>query len=271
MRKKLLTLLLAWAVSMSALWAQTRQITGLVTDGKEPVIGSSVQVKGSSNGTATDVNGRYVLNVPADATTIIVKGVGFKTREVSIAGLSEINVTLEADNVNLNEMVVTAFGIERERKTLGYSQQKVSGDEMRKSGEQNFVQSLSGKAAGVLVQGSGGTPGASSKVLLRGNVTFNGNNQPLMVVDGVPIDNSTTQTTPGDYPFNSNLQGVNNSNRGIDINPEDIESVNILKGPAAAALYGVRAGAGAIIITTKKGKKGVKSFTVDVSSSVEMS
>ena len=271
MKKKLLTLLLAWTVSMSALWAQTRQITGLVTDGKEPVIGASVQLKGSSMGAVTDANGRYVLNVPADATAVIIKAVGLKTREVSIAGLSEINVKLDLDNVNLGEMVVTAFGIERERKTLGYSQQKVSGDEMRKSGEQNLVQSLSGKAAGVFVQGSGGTPGASSKVLLRGNATFTGNNQPLMVVDGVPIDNSTTQTTPGDYPFNSNLQGVNNSNRGIDINPEDIESVNILKGPAAAALYGVRAGAGAIIITTKKGKKGVKSFGVDFSSSVEIS
>lgn len=271
MRKKLLTLLLAWTVSVLTVWAQTRQITGLVTDGKEPVIGASVQVKGTSIGSVTDANGRYVLNIPADATTIVVKGVGLKTQEISVAGLSEINVKMVSDNVNLGEMVVTAFGIERERKTLGYSQQKVSGDELRKSGEQNMIQGLAGKAAGVYIQGSGGTPGASSKVLLRGNATFTGENQPLIVVDGVPIDNSTSQSVAGDYAFNMNLQGVNPSNRGVDINPSDIESMNVLKGPAAAALYGVRAGAGAIIITTKKGRKGTKSFSVDLNSSVEIS
>lgn len=271
MSKKLLSLLLAWTVSIAAVWAQNRQITGQVTDGKEPIIGASVSVKGTSIGTATDVNGRYSLTIPASAQTLLVKAVGMKSQEVSIAGLSEVNVKMAQDVVKLDETVITAFGIERERKTLGYSQQKVSGDELRKSGEQNMIQGLSGKAAGVFVQGSGGTPGASSKVLLRGNATFTGENQPLIVVDGVPIDNSTTQSTAGDNPFNSNLSGVNNSNRGVDINPDDIESMNVLKGPAAAALYGVRAGAGAIIITTKKGKKGTKSFSVDFNTSAEIS
>lgn len=258
-------------VSIAAVSAQNRQITGQVTDGKEPIIGASVSVKGTSIGTATDVNGRYTLTIPASAQTLLVKAVGMKSQELSIAGLSEINVKMGPDVVKLDETVITAFGIERERKTLGYSQQKVSGDELRKSGEQNMIQGLSGKAAGVFVQGSGGTPGASSKVLLRGNATFTGENQPLIVVDGVPIDNSTTQSTAGDNPFNSNLSGVNNSNRGVDINPDDIESMNVLKGPAAAALYGVRAGAGAIIITTKKGKKGTKSFSVDFNTSAEIS
>ena len=271
MSKKLLSLLLAWTVSIAAVWAQNRQITGQVTDGKEPIIGASVSVKGTSIGTATDVNGRYSLTIPASAQILLVKAVGMKSQEVSIAGLSEVNVKMAQDVVKLDETVITAFGIERERKTLGYSQQKVSGDELRKSGEQNMIQGLSGKAAGVFVQGSGGTPGASSKVLLRGNATFTGENQPLIVVDGVPIDNSTTQSTAGDNPFNSNLSGVNNSNRGVDINPDDIESMNVLKGPAAAALYGVRAGAGAIIITTKKGKKGTKSFSVDFNTSAEIS
>lgn len=271
MSRKLLSLLLAWMVSIAAVSAQNRQITGQVTDGKEPIIGASVSVKGTSIGTATDANGRYTLTIPASAQTLLVKAVGMKSQELSIAGLSEINVKMGPDVVKLDETVITAFGIERERKTLGYSQQKVSGDELRKSGEQNMIQGLSGKAAGVLVQGSGGTPGASSKILLRGNATFTGENQPLIVVDGVPIDNSTTQSTAGDNPFNSNLSGVNNSNRGVDINPDDIESMNILKGPAAAALYGVRAGAGAIIITTKKGKKGTKSFSVDFSTSAEIS
>ncbi len=271
MRKKLLTMLLAWMVSTLAGWSQTRQITGVVSDGKSPVIGASVHAKGTNTGTATDVNGRYVLSVPNEATVIIIKALGFKTQEVSIAGLSEIDVKLVQESIDLGEMVVTAFGIERERKTLGYSQQKVGGDEIRKSGEQNVIQGLSGKAAGVYVNGSGGTPGSSSKILLRGNATFTGNNQPLVVVDGVPIDNSTAQSTAGDYPFNQNLSGVNNSNRAVDINPDDIESINILKGPAAAALYGVRAGAGAIIITTKKGKKGTRTFGVDLGSSVEIS
>ncbi|MFY8110298.1 MAG: SusC/RagA family TonB-linked outer membrane protein [Bacteroidia bacterium] len=271
MSRKLLSLLLAWMVSIAAVSAQNRQITGQVTDGKEPIIGASVSVKGTSIGTATDVNGRYTLTIPASAQTLLVKAVGMKSQELSIAGLSEINVKMGPDVVKLDETVITAFGIERERKTLGYSQQKVSGDELRKSGEQNMIQGLSGKAAGVFVQGSGGTPGASSKVLLRGNATFTGENQPLIVVDGVPIDNSTTQSTAGDNPFNSNLSGVNNSNRGVDINPDDIESMNVLKGPAAAALYGVRAGAGAIIITTKKGKKGTKSFSVDFNTSAEIS
>lgn len=264
-------MLLAWMVSMAAVWAQNRQITGVVTDGKEPVIGASVSVKGTGIGTATDANGRYILTVPANAQSIVIKAMGMKTMEMNIAGLSEINVKLSNDVVKLDETVITAFGIERERKTLGYSSQKIGGDELRRSGEQNMIQGLSAKAAGVLVTGSGGTPGASSKVLIRGNVTFTGENQPLIVVDGVPIDNSTTQSVAGDYPFNENLQGVNNSNRGIDINPEDIESMNVLKGPAAAALYGVRAGAGAIIITTKRGKKGAKTFSVDFNSSVELS
>jgi outer membrane receptor protein involved in Fe transport len=237
MNKKLLVLFFCSMISVLTLWGQNRQITGVVSDGKDPVIGASVQVKGTTIGAVTDVNGRYILSVPNDATTIVVKGVGLKTQELSIAGLSEINVKMVQDNVNLGEMVVTAFGIERERKTLGYSQQKVSGEEIRRSGDQNMIQGLAGKAAGVYVQGSGGTPGASSKVLLRGNVTFTGSNQPLIVIDGVPIDNSTNQSVAGDYPFNANLQGVNSSNRGVDINPEDIESMNVLKGPAAAALY----------------------------------
>ncbi len=271
MRKKLLTLLLAWMVSMVTVWAQTRQITGLVSDRKEPIFGATVQVKGTAIGTVTNANGRYVLDVPTTATAVVIKSKGYKTIELSIAGQSEINAILIVDNENLDEMVVTAFGIEHERKTLGYSSQKIGGDDLKKSGEQNMIQGLAGKAAGVYVQGSGGTPGASAKVLLRGNVTFTGENQPLIVVDGVPIDNSTSQSVAGDYPYNANLQGVNSSNRGVDINPDDIESMNILKGPAAAALYGVRAGAGAIIITTKKGKKGAKSFSVDLNSSIEIS
>ncbi|WP_046247388.1 SusC/RagA family TonB-linked outer membrane protein, partial [Hymenobacter terrenus] len=173
------------------------------------------------------------------------------------------------DTKQLNEVVVTALGIERETKSLGFSTQQVQGDAVTQSGETNIVQGLAAKAAGVQVVGSAGVPGASSKILIRGNNSFIGDNQPLFVIDGIPLDNQTNVTEGADYPFNANLQGVANSNRAIDINPNDIETFNVLKGPAAAALYGSRAGNGAIIITTKRGKANQKA-TVSFRSEVEL-
>jgi len=275
MLKNLRILLLGILVSASTVQAQNRMITGLVTDGKEPVIGAVVSVKGTSIGTATDVTGKFSLLAPNTAKTLIVKYVGFKSKEVALdqatTGALNLEIALAQDVLRLEEAVVTALGVEKERRTLGYSAQSVGGDELRRSGEQNVIQSIAGKAAGVIVTGSGGTPGASSKIILRGNSTFTNENQPLLIVDGVPIDNSTNAMIPGDYPYNMGLQSVNQSNRGVDINPSDIESINILKGPAAASLYGVRAGSGAIIITTKKGHPGKKAFSVDLSSSMEIS
>ena len=176
---------------------------------------------------------------------------------------------MDPDVKKLDEVVITALGVSKEKKALGYSVSEVSGGDLVRSGETNIIQSLAVKAPGVQVIGSGGTPGASSKILIRGNSTFTGNNQPLIVVDGVPINNETDGTIGRDYPFNSNLSGVNNSNRAIDLNPEDIESVTILKGAAAAALYGVGAGNGAIVYTTKRGKatKG-KGVSVTFSTSI---
>ncbi len=170
----------------------------------------------------------------------------------------------------LKEVVVTALGVSKEKKSLGYTISEVSGDDMRKSGEGNVIEALAAKAPGLNVIGSGGTPGASSKVTIRGANRFSGDNQPLIVIDGVPMDNSTNAVAAGDAPFNPNLQGVNESNRAIDINPDDIESVSILKGPAAAALYGSRAGNGAIVYTTKRGKNG-KGIGATYSSSMETS
>ena len=175
-----------------------------------------------------------------------------------------------AAGVDLNEVVVTAFGVSKEKKALGYSTSSISANEVRNSQEANIIQGLAAKAPGIVVTGSGGTPGASSKILIRGAATFSGSNDPLIIIDGVPIDNTTTQSAAGNYPFNENLQGVNASNRALDINPDDIESITVLKGPAAAALYGARAGNGAIIYTTKRGKfgSGGKGIGVTFSSSV---
>lgn len=189
----------------------------------------------------------------------------------SVVALKAQSNLSSSDTDRVEEVVVTALGIKKQQRALGYSVQTVKGKELVGSGEQNVVQALSSKVAGALVTSSSGTPGASSRILLRGAATFTGNNQPLFVVDGVPIDNSTDQSTAGDYPFNSNLQGVNNSNRAVDINPDDIESITVLKGPAAASLYGVRGANGAIIITTKRGQKGGKRFSAELSSTMDWS
>jgi TonB-linked SusC/RagA family outer membrane protein len=189
----------------------------------------------------------------------------------SVAAVNAQTAGSSTDTAKVEEVVVTALGIKKQQRALGYAVQSVKGKELVGSGEQNVVQALSSKVAGALVTSSSGTPGASSRILLRGAATFTGNNQPLFVVDGVPIDNSTDQSTAGDYPFNSNLQGVNNSNRAVDINPDDIENITVLKGPAAASLYGVRGANGAIIITTKRGQKGGKRFSAEFSSTMDWS
>jgi TonB-linked SusC/RagA family outer membrane protein len=270
MKKFITQLVCVILLLFSATSFSQRAITGTVSDAKtgEKLQGVVVGAKGTNVGTTTDVKGSYTISVPSNATTLVFSLVGMITQEIILGSENVVNITLSEDVVGINEVVVTAVGQEKSVRSLGYSTQSVSGVEIKKSGESNVIQALSGKAAGVIVTGSGGTPGASSRIILRGNSTFTGENEPLIVVDGIPIDNTTTQTTAGDYPFNSNLAGVNNSNRGYDINPDDVESITILKGPAAAALYGVRAGAGAIIITTKKGKAGTKGFSATFSTSV---
>ncbi|MBL7111536.1 MAG: TonB-dependent receptor plug domain-containing protein [Bacteroidales bacterium] len=250
------------------------QITGKVTSSEDgsPLPGVAVVIKGTTSGSVTNLDGDYILEVPGNATSLIFSFIGMQTQEAAIEGQTVVDVSLVPDAIGIDEVVVTAMGIRREAKALGYATESVSGDELLGSGETNVIQSLASKAAGVQIVSSAGTPGASSKITLRGNSTFTGENQPLIIVDGVPIDNSTQRTVAGDYPYNEGLQGVNYSNRAIDLNPEDIESVTILKGPAAAALYGVRAGAGAIVYTTKRGSygrgQGIKatySFTADIS------
>ncbi len=272
--RKLAALVLLLTVGMvSVAYGQGRTITGTVTSAtdNQPLPGATVMVKGTTAGTVTDLDGKYVLVVPQDKDVLVYTFLGFTTKEESIGSRNVINVTMEEDVLGLETVVVTALGISKEKLSLGISTQEVGGDRIASSGEENFIQGLAAKAAGVQVYGSSGTPGASSKIIIRGPSTFTNENQPLVVIDGVPIDNSTTSTVAGDYPFNANLNGVSNSNRGIDVNPDDIESINILKGPAAAALYGSRAGSGAIIITTKRGNKiGDKGVHINFSSSLEM-
>jgi TonB-linked SusC/RagA family outer membrane protein len=259
-----LVLVLALITQMS--FAQERAVSGVVSDNAGmPLPGVSVLVKGNKTGTQTGFDGAYTIKAsPSDI--LVFSYIGMKTQERG-ATSNSIFVKLMDNTQQLNEVVVTALGIKREQKTLGYAVSNVTADELSKSGEQNVIQGLAGKAAGVQVTSSGGTPGASSKIIIRGLNSINRDSDPLIVLDGVPIDNSTSQTAAGDNPFNANLSGVSNSNRALDINPEDIESVSILKGPAAAALYGERAGNGVILYTTKKGRSR-KGIGIDFSTSL---
>ena len=246
--------------------SQERTISGTVLDNAGiPLPGASVLVKGTQIGTQTDFDGKYSIKASPEQS-LVFSFIGMKTQEKQAIS-TNLNVKLQQDAVELEGVIVTALGIKRAEKTLGYAVSKVTSDEISRSGEQNVMQALAGKAAGVQVIGSGGTPGASSKIIIRGVNTITGSSDPLIVIDGIPVDNTTTQTSAGDDPYNTNLSGINNSNRALDINPDDIESVSILKGPAAAALYGERAGNGVILYTTKKGKAG-QGLGINISTSL---
>ncbi len=231
---------------------QTKLVTGIVTDSKgEPIIGASVLVKGTANGTVTDMNGEFSIQTSA-GSTLVISYIGYTKKEVTIGSVSSYTITLEEDAQNLGEIVVTAMGIKKERKALGYSIQDVNSEELTRNKTSNVLNSLNGKIAGVNVTQAGGSAGAGAQVVLRGGTSLERDNQPLFVVDGIIYDNSTP------LGGNSGFDGAQRTattfgNRLMDINPEDIENMSVLKGPAAAALYGSRAAAGVIIITTKKG------------------
>jgi TonB-linked SusC/RagA family outer membrane protein len=250
-------------VGVSFLQAQTVQITGTVSSADDgmPIPGASIQVKGTTIGVSTDLDGKYTLNVPQTATTLVFSFVGLKTQEIEIQGRSVINVTLATDALALDEIVVTALGISRERKALGYSVQDIGGAELARANTTDVVNSLAARTSGVQINSSAGTAGASTYITIRGASSLTGNNQPLFVIDGVPINTSGGGGSQA-------VDGVAESSRSIDINPDDIESMSILKGGAATALYGIQAANGAVIITTKKGKKG---FQVEFTSSVMLS
>ncbi|MEM6360736.1 MAG: SusC/RagA family TonB-linked outer membrane protein [Bacteroidota bacterium] len=237
-------------------YAQQRVVSGKVIseDDGSGLPGVNVLEKGTTNGTITDVNGDYSISI-SDGSVLVFSFVGFESQEITVGARSTIDVSLLSDIKQLSEVVVTAIGLEANKRDLGYSIQAVQAEEVARSGETNMVAALAGKAAGVQVTSSGGTAGAAAQIRIRGNSTIIGQNSPLFVVDGVPIDNSTftTADSPEDAVSDLGSGGVNNSNRAIDINPDDIGSLTVLKGPAATALYGIRASNGAIIITTKRG------------------
>lgn len=259
MKERMLMLLASFFISWSLAMAQTVTVTGVVTsaDDSEPVIGASVLVKGTNTGTITGIMGDFTIpNVPSSATTLIISYVGMVSQEVTIQP-GTLQVVLKSDAKTLDEVVVTAMGISREKKALGYALQEVKSDEITQAGQLNVANSLSGKVAGIQITSQGGQVGASQNIVIRGNSSF-GDNSPLIVVDGVPIQND-----------NGTGSAVNLGSGLNDINPEDIASISVLKG-GSAALYGMRAGNGVILITTKSGKKdkGIQvsydgSFTVD--------
>ncbi len=237
-------------VGVTLAQAQTVRITGTVTSSEDgmPLPGVSVVVPGTTIGVSTNIDGKYEINVPTSAVTLTFSFVGLATQEVAIAGRSVIDVVMKPEAVEMEEVVVTALGIKREKKALGYAVQGVASEELVKTGNANLLSAMQGKVAGIDIKPSSGMPGASSQFVVRGARSFTGNNTPLYVVDGMPI----SSTAP--YSTGNSVTGADISNRAIDINPADIENVEILKGQAAAALYGIRASNGVVIITTKSGK-----------------
>ena len=254
--KRMLLLILFLIVGIGISIAQTR-ITGSVRDESgESVIGASIQIKSTGLGTVTDTDGKFTLSVPSGYNTLVISYVGMKTQEVSVK--PNLEIVMETDATTLDEVEITAeFGMKRVARSVGSSVQNVKASDIIESGRDNFITALQGRVSGLNVASSGGTPGASTTVTLRSLTSISGNNQPLYVVDGIPMNNSSFNVASGfavaDLYASRDLDF---SSRGNDFNPEDIESLTILKGAAAAALYGSNASNGAIIITTKKGAPG---------------
>ena len=247
MKRKLTMMLLCMMVAVTAL-AQSA-ISGTVVSAQdgEPIIGAAVKVKGAKQGVVTNLEGQFSINAQA-GSTLVFSYVGMKTKEV--AAKNGMKVQLQSDDQQLEEVVVTAMGITRSKKSLGYASQDLKEGELSTSGTSSLANAIQGKLTGVDIRQSSGAPGASSQIVIRGSRSFDGNNQPLYVIDGMPV------TTTADFDTGASVTGSNISDRTIDINPDDIESINVLKGQAASALYGIRASNGVIVITTKRGKAG---------------
>ena len=250
--KRLIIVFLLLLMSNAILLAQGRRtITGVVNDNNgKPVPSATVSVKGTTQSVVTDENGRYSITVDNGNAVLVFSSVSYTAKEIAVGSSNSLNAKLETSAGDLGEVVVTALGIKREKKSLGYAMQEVKGETLVSAKEPNLANALSGKIAGLQVVRSSDGPAGSSKILLRGSNSLTGSNQPLIVVDGIPIDNFTG--APDNGYWNRSLDMGN----GIaDINPDDIESLSVLKGPSAAALYGSRAGNGVILITTKSGRK----------------
>ncbi|UZR98650.1 SusC/RagA family TonB-linked outer membrane protein [Chondrinema litorale] len=247
------TILIGLLFSGNYLLAQTRTVTGTIKDlTNNPMVGVNVIIKGTTKGTTTNIDGKYSLEVPAEAT-LLYSFIGYKNQEIAVGNQSVMNVTLEEDIQQMNEVVVTALGFKEDRDKLGATSAQVSSEDLVRSGESGLINGLAGRAAGVRISRSNGDPGAGSLIQIRGTNTISGDTQPLIILDGIPVSNSNL------YGEGSSRDGgVSQQSRLNDINPNDIESVQILKGASAAALWGSRAANGVIVITTKSGKLNSK-------------
>ncbi len=278
---KLLLILVLAVSALSASYAQTEKVSGSVVNSRDgsPIPGVSVVLKGppgTTIGTITTADGTFEINVTPNAT-LVFSFIGYRSQEVPLNGQSKLEVSLEESATSLDEIVVTALGIKKESKKLGYATTTVGADQINVNRTPNFVNTLQGKIAGVNITSLGTGPGGSSKIRIRGQSSFSGQNSPLIVVNGVPIDNTNFSTNPGNQSSDNSIgvrAGGGNTSDGGDglssINPDDIESMTVLKGATAAALYGSRAKDGVIMVTTKtKGdRKGLgvsynTNFTVD--------
>jgi len=249
MRKILLASCLLLTLAWSHVMAQERTVTGVITSSEDGATlpGVNVVLKGSTSGTVTDVDGKYRLTIPATGGVLVFSFIGLTTQEIEIGERSAVDIQMKPDITQLGEVIVTAAGIERESKALGYAVGTVAGDKLAQRSEPDVLRSLQGKVPGVNILSSSGAPGSATRITIRGNKSLFGNNQPLFVVDGIPFDNSYSTSS------NELTDGAAYSSRIADIDPNNIESMSILPGGAAAALYGVRASNGVVVITTKSG------------------
>ncbi|WP_460984454.1 SusC/RagA family TonB-linked outer membrane protein [Spirosoma fluminis] len=240
-----------------------RKITGTVLDEKgAPLPGVSVVIKGTTRGTSTIADGTFALDAPEEDAVLVFSFVGYKRQEVPIGNQTSLAVNLEPESSTLSEVVVTALGISKEKKALAYAVSEVKGSEFTQARENNVANALTGKIAGVNATGMSTGPGGSSRIIIRGNGSLNGNNQPLYVINGMPMDNSIPG---GGTASDGNGMNVDRGDGIGGINPDDIESISVLKGGPAAALYGARASNGVILITTKKGR-GQKGLGIEINS-----
>lgn len=279
MRKITILLTFLFFIGANFANAQTRTISGKVTSADDGlgIPGATVVVKGTTQGTTTDLEGLYTLNVEPSVEVLVFSFVGMTTVDIALGNSNNIDVVLEVEALLMDEVIVTALGISREKKSLGYAVQELDGEAVNRVRSSNVVNSLSGKATGVDIRQSS-TMGGSANILIRGTASLTQNNQALFVIDGVPVDNNNTNEDRGTAGSTSNQNdgwgGYDYGNTAMDINPDDIESVSILKGAAATVLYGSRAANGVVMITTKKGKTteaGKKKLGVSINSSVVFS
>ncbi|MCX6226271.1 MAG: TonB-dependent receptor plug domain-containing protein, partial [Bacteroidia bacterium] len=273
MKKTTILVFILVFTCISGTIAQTRTVSGKVTRSQDSmgIPGASVIVKGTNIGVITDLEGNYQINLKPEHRILVFSSVSMKAQEVLLESETIINVVMLNDIFQIDEVVVTAIGISRETRAMGYAVQSVESDAIVHSAATNLINALSGKVAGVQITSSSGAAGAASYLAIRGTASITGNNQPLFVIDGMPVDNSQLTSGDPDNGTTNLLYGVALSNRIIDINPEDIETVNILRGGGATALYGLRAANGAVIITTKKGSvTGAKKPTIAFNSFVSL-